>query len=60
MIEAEIAGPEIVAPSTPDVPPARNVMDALRLSLDVVSQGNRKPAEVTTARSATKRKREAS
>jgi DNA end-binding protein Ku len=60
IIEAKIAGREIVAPSAPDLPPAGNVMDALRRSLDAVSQGKKKPAKVSAPRTTAKRSRKAS
>ena len=43
VIEAKIAGREIVAPSMGELPPAGNVMEALRKSLEAVSQGRRRP-----------------
>ena len=60
VIEAKIAGREIVAPAVADLLPATNVMDALRQSLDAVSRGKKKPAKVTAARPGAKRRRTAS
>jgi hypothetical protein len=60
VIEAKIAGREVVAPWVPDLPPAGNVMDALRKSLDAMSQGKKKPVKVTAARPGAKRTRKAS
>jgi DNA end-binding protein Ku len=59
VIEAKIAGREIVAPSMPDLPPAGNVMEALRKSLDAVSQGKKNPAKATRPHAAGKRTRRA-
>jgi non-homologous end joining protein Ku len=55
VIEAKIAGREIVAPTAPDLPPAANVMDALRQSLEAVSRAKKKPAKATTRSRAAKR-----
>jgi DNA end-binding protein Ku len=57
IIEAKIAGEEIVA--TAVEAPARvvNLMDALKKSLDSVSAGRKKPAKASVARPAAKRKR---
>jgi DNA end-binding protein Ku len=57
IIDAKIAGEEIVAPA--EEAPARvvNLMDALRKSLDTVSAGKKKPAKAETSLPARKRKR---
>ena len=57
IIDAKIAGEEIVAPE--GEAPARvvNLMDALRKSLDSVSAAKKKPAKATVAKPAAKRKR---
>jgi DNA end-binding protein Ku len=58
VIESKIAGREVVAPSAPDLPAGNiNVMDALRKSLDAVSQGKKKPAKVPVPRTTAKRSR---
>ena len=48
VIEAKIVGREVVAPALADLPPAGNVMDALRQSLDAVSRGKKKTAKATS------------
>src|SRR5262245_54801088 len=59
VIEAKIAGQEVVAPSMADLPPAGNVMEALRKSLEAVSQRKKKAAKVPAARTTAKRSRKA-
>jgi DNA end-binding protein Ku len=58
IIQAKIAGEEIVAPS-PEAPPrVVNLMDALKKSLDAVSSGKKKTAKATAGKpAAAKRKR---
>ena len=62
IIDAKIAGQEVVAPTVEAPPKVVNLMDALRKSLDAVSATKKKPAKVAaaaTARPAAKRKRSA-
>ena len=47
VIEAKIAGQEIVAPSEPARPRVVNLMDALKKSLDTVSAGKKKTAKAS-------------
>jgi len=59
IIDAKIAGEEVVA-TTPDAPPkVVNLMDALKKSLDAVSAGKKKTAKaaVTVTKEPAKRKR---
>ena len=57
IIDAKIAGREIVAPSVEAPAKVVNLMEALRKSLDAVSVEKKKPAKATVTRSAAKRKR---
>jgi DNA end-binding protein Ku len=61
IIEAKIAGQEIVTSAAPDAPPkVVNLMDALKKSLDAVSTAKKKTAKVAAtaaAKPAQKRKR---
>jgi DNA end-binding protein Ku len=60
IIDAKIAGEEVVASTTTDAPPkVVNLMDALRKSLDTVSANKKKPAKVIAAKpvATAKRKR---
>jgi DNA end-binding protein Ku len=57
IIDAKIAGREIVAPSVEAPPHVVNLMDALKKSLDAVSSQKKKPARATVAQPAAKRKR---
>jgi DNA end-binding protein Ku len=58
IIDAKIAGEEIVAPSVEAPPRVVNLMDALKKSLDAVSSGKKKAAKATTKpAAAAKRKR---
>src|SRR5215468_3729093 len=60
IIDAKIAGEEIVAPSVEAPPRVVNLMDALKKSLDAVSAQKKKPAKVAAAAAeqpAAKRKR---
>jgi DNA end-binding protein Ku len=57
IIDAKIAGEEIVAPNV-DVPPkVVNLMDALKKSLDAVSTGKKKAAKAAPKAAATAAKR---
>jgi DNA end-binding protein Ku len=47
VIDAKIAGREVIAPEIEAPPKVVNLMDALRKSLDSVSTGKKKPARVT-------------
>ena len=49
IIDAKIAGEEIVAPEIQDPPKVVDLMEALRRSLDSVSKTKKKPAKVTLA-----------
>ena len=51
IIDAKIAGEEIVAPDLQDPPKVVDLMEALRRSLDSVSATKKKPAKVTLASS---------
>ncbi len=59
IIDAKIAGEEIVAPAMEAPPKVVNLMEALRKSLDTVSTTKKKPAKATVAKAtaAPKRKR---
>src|SRR4051812_38838545 len=56
VIDAKIAGEEIVAPAVAESPKVVNLMDALRKSLDTVSREKKKPVKAVASR-AVKRKR---
>lgn len=59
IIDAKIAGQDVVAPVEQAPPKVVNLMEALRKSLDTVSAAKKKPAKATTAaeKPAAKRKR---
>jgi DNA end-binding protein Ku len=58
IIDAKIAGEEIVAPSVEAPPKVVNLMEALKKSLDAVSTSKKKPAKAVVAKApAAKRKR---
>jgi DNA end-binding protein Ku len=60
IIDAKVAGQEVVAQTAEAPPKVVNLMDALRKSLDTVSAARKKPAKAvatTPARAAAKRKR---
>src|SRR5438067_3502689 len=57
IIDAKIAGEEIVAPSDEAPPRVVNLMDALKKSLDAVSSAKKRPAKAADAKAAPKRKR---
>ena len=60
IIDAKVAGQEVVAPTEEAPPKVVNLMDALRKSLDSVSAAKKKPARVTATtapKPAAKRKR---
>jgi DNA end-binding protein Ku len=57
IIEAKIAGEEVVAPSVAAPPKVVNLMDALKKSLDAVSTGKKKSAKAVASKPAAKRKR---
>jgi DNA end-binding protein Ku len=57
IIDAKIAGREIVAPATDAPPKIVNLMDALRKSLDTVSNKKKTPAKAVVAKPVAKRKR---
>jgi DNA end-binding protein Ku len=64
IIDAKIAGREIVAPEIQEPPKVVNLMEALRRSLDSISGAKKKPAQTPAAdpasrRTATKRRRTA-
>jgi DNA end-binding protein Ku len=57
IIDAKIAGEEIVATSTEAPPKVVNLMDALRKSLDTVSAKKKQPAKAAIAKAPAKKKR---
>jgi len=57
IIDAKIAGEEVVAPAIEAPPKVVNLMEALRKSLDAVSAGKKRPVAVAPAKPAAKRKR---
>jgi DNA end-binding protein Ku len=57
IIDAKIAGEEVVATSAEAPPKVVNLMDALRKSLDTVSAGKKKTAKAAIAKAPAKRKR---
>src|SRR6202011_3167177 len=57
IIDAKIAGEEIVAPAVQAPPRVVNLMDALKKSLDAVSTTKKKPAKAAVAQPTAKRKR---
>ena len=57
IIDAKIAGQEIVAPRAEASPKVVNLMDALRKSLDSVSATRKRPAKAATEKPAARRKR---
>jgi DNA end-binding protein Ku len=57
IIDAKIAGEEIVASSVETPPKVVNLMDALKKSLDAVSAGRKKPAKAAVAKAAAAPKR---
>jgi DNA end-binding protein Ku len=58
IIEAKIAGEEIVAPEVAEPPKVVNLMEALRKSLDSVSTTKKKPAKADVASKKSKAKNE--
>ena len=57
IIDAKIAGEDIVAPATTEPPKVVNLMEALRKSLDTVSATKKQPAKAAVARRTATRKR---
>jgi DNA end-binding protein Ku len=57
IIDAKIAGEEVVATTSEAPPKVVNLMDALRKSLDTVSAGKKKTAKAQRSAPTTKRKR---
>jgi non-homologous end joining protein Ku len=57
IIQAKIAGQEVVAPALQATPHVVNLMDALKKSLDAVSTAKKRPAKASAERPAQKRKR---
>jgi DNA end-binding protein Ku len=57
IIDAKIAGQEIVAPSLEAPPKVVNLMEALRKSLDTVSATKKRPAKAAMPKAPAKRKR---
>ena len=57
IIDAKIAGEEIVAPSVEAPPRVVNLMEALKKSLNTVSAQKKQPAKASLAKPAAKRKR---
>jgi DNA end-binding protein Ku len=65
IIDAKVAGEDVVAPETQDPPKVVDLMEALRRSLDAVSAEKKKPAKAAlkkgkVERAVTPRKRRAS
>ena len=56
IIDAKIAGREIVAPAAEEAPKVVNLMEALKKSLDTVSAGKKRPA-AAVSRPAARRRR---
>jgi DNA end-binding protein Ku len=56
IIDAKIAGQEVVAPEVQEPPKVVDLMEALRRSLDAVSTDKKKPAKVELAKEAAKPK----
>src|SRR5213596_698288 len=59
IIEAKIAGEEVVAPAADAPPKVVNLMEALKKSLDAVSTTKKKPAKATTEKPAAARRKRA-
>jgi DNA end-binding protein Ku len=57
IIDAKIAGEEVVAPAAEVPARVVNLMEALKRSLDAVSTAKKKPAKAAVAQPAAKRKR---
>jgi DNA end-binding protein Ku len=57
IIDAKIAGEEVVAPAVEAPARVVNLMDALKKSLDAVSTKKKKPAKAEVAQPTAKRKR---
>jgi DNA end-binding protein Ku len=57
IIQAKIAGQEVVAPALQAAPQVVNLMDALKKSLAAVSTGKKRPAKASAERPSQKRKR---
>ena len=57
IIDAKVAGEEVVAPAAEAPPKVVNLMDALKKSLDAVSSGKKKTAKAVAEKPAAKRKR---
>jgi DNA end-binding protein Ku len=55
IIDAKIAGREVVAPEVQEPPKVVNLMEALRRSLDSISSSKKKPAQSTVPAAASKR-----
>jgi DNA end-binding protein Ku len=60
VIDAKIAGQEVVAPTEEAAPRVVNLMEALKKSLDTVSAAKKKPAKAGEPRAAAKSRRKAS
>jgi DNA end-binding protein Ku len=60
MIEAKVAGREVVAATVEAPPRVVNLMDALKKSLDRVSTDKKRPAKATATKAGGKRQRKAS
>ena len=57
IIDAKVAGREVVVPEVEAPPKVVNLMDALRRSLDSISATKKKPASVEAAAKAVQKKR---
>jgi DNA end-binding protein Ku len=59
IIDAKVAGEEVVAPAAEAPPKVVNLMDALRRSLDTVSAGKKKTAKAVAEKPAAKKRKRA-
>jgi DNA end-binding protein Ku len=59
IIDAKIAGEEVVAPSVEAPPKVVNLMDALKKSLDAVSTQKKKPAKAAAEKPAPRQRKRA-
>ena len=59
IIDAKIAGRDVVTPEPAAPPKVVNLMEALRKSLDTISATKKEPAPITTAARASSRRRRA-
>jgi DNA end-binding protein Ku len=57
IIDAKIAGEEVIATTTDTPPKVVNLMDALKKSLDTVSAAKKRPAKAAVAKEPARKKR---